>query len=170
MTNTHHKAILSLGSNLGDRTAWLKKAAKAINSLPETDITTRSSIYETEPLDVPKSFKDKSFLNAIVIIQTLLSATDLSNSIHNIEEQFQRKRETPNQPRTIDIDIITFDDLVSQDKELTLPHPRAHLRRFVLEPLAELLPESTLPGTTTTISTLLQSLPENPAVRLYREW
>jgi 2-amino-4-hydroxy-6-hydroxymethyldihydropteridine diphosphokinase len=164
---TIHTAILSLGSNIGDRAAWLKKAADALSALPDTKITFRSSIYETEPVDVPEEHSEQSFLNAVLIIETALSPQQLSDAVHKIEDQLQRTRNTPNQPRTIDIDIITQNDIISEDPALTLPHPRAHLRRFVLQPLAEIDPGFTLPGQTSPISELLKAIPEKPAVNLY---
>jgi len=167
MPVTLHSAILSLGSNLGNRAAWLTKATNSIAELPGTQINARSSIYETEPVDVPDQFNNESFLNAVIIIETQLTASRLSDSIHRIEDQLQRTRGIPNQPRTIDIDIITFDDLISDATGLTLPHPRAHLRRFVLQPLAEIEPDLILPGQKEDITTLLRSLPDLPSVKLF---
>lgn len=150
--------ILSLGSNMGDREAWLTKAAEAIAALPNTRITARSSIYETEAIDVPAEFEDQRFLNAVLIVETALAPKELSKAVHRIEDQLHRVRDITNQPRTIDIDIITFDNLISDDQDLTLPHPRAHLRGFVLEPLAEIAPDFVLPGQESTISELLRYL------------
>ena len=162
-------AILSLGSNLGDRAAWLSRAADAIESLPDTHITARSSIYETEPVDVPDEFKDKTFFNAVLLIETTLTPDELSDSVHRIEDQLQRTRLTPNQPRTIDIDLITFDGLISGNPLLTLPHPQSHLRRFVLQPLTEIAPDFILPEQTVPVHALLPQLPEIPAVRISSE-
>jgi len=162
-------AILSLGSNLGNRAAWLSQAAASIELLPDTHITSRSSIYETEPVDVPDEFKDKSFLNAVLLIETNLTPDELSDSVHRIEEQLQRKRLTPNQPRTIDIDVITFDGFISRDPSLTLPHPQSHLRRFVLQPLTEIAPDFILPEQMVPVHALLRQLPENPAVKISSE-
>lgn len=156
---THpHKAILSLGSNIGDRADWLTRATEAIAALPSTRIIARSSLYKTEAVNVPAEFKDQSFLNAVLIVETTLSPKQLSKAVHQIEDQLQRTRDIPNQPRTIDIDIITFDNLISDDKDLTLPHPRAHLRGFVLHPLAELAPNLILPGQKATVTELLALL------------
>ena len=166
MPETLYKAILSLGSNIGNRAEWLIKATEAVAKLPETSIAARSSIYETEAVDVPAEFKEQSFLNAVLIVETTLTPKQLSEAIHQIEDQLHRTREISNQPRTIDIDIIAFDNIISDDKELTLPHPRAHLRRFVLQPLAEIVPEFILPGQNTTVSDLLGKLPKKPAAEV----
>ncbi len=167
MTAPPHIAILSLGSNLGDRVRWLTKAMQALGALSATRIAARSSLYETEPVDVIAEHREKSFLNAVLIIETDLSPQQLSAAMHQIEADLQRTRNLPRQPRTIDIDIIAFDQQISADPELTLPHPRAHLRRFVLQPLAELTPELLLPGQTRSVADLLNALPEKPAVQLY---
>jgi len=167
MNVTLHKAVLSLGSNIGDRTSWLKKATQSVRNLPGTVVLSKSSIYETEPVDVPDQFTNESFLNAVIIIETQLTASQLSDSIHKIENQLQRVRGIPNQPRTIDIDIITFDDLISDTTQLILPHPRAHLRRFVLQPLAEIKPDLVLPGQTEDITALLRLLPDLPSVKFF---
>ncbi len=168
MPATPHKAILSLGSNLGDRAGWLRKATDALKSCPEIRITGRSSLYETEPVEVPERYSDDLYLNSVVLIETVLSPEQLSDAIHQIEDDLQRTRKGPNQPRTIDIDMIAFDQLISEAPELTLPHPRAHLRRFVLQPLAELAPDIILPGQKANVSELLKVLPVRPAVTRYR--
>jgi 2-amino-4-hydroxy-6-hydroxymethyldihydropteridine diphosphokinase len=160
-----HKAILSLGSNIGDRADWLAKAAAAVAALPDTQISARSSIYETEAVDVPTEFRDQPFLNAVLLIETTLTAQQLSTAVHLIEDQLERTRNIPNQPRTIDIDIITFDNLISHDANLTLPHPQAHQRRFVLQPLVEIAPEFTLPSQTVSVAELLNKLPHEPTVK-----
>lgn len=161
-----HTAVLALGSNLGDRVSWLAQALQALTALPGTKLTRCSSLYESEPVEVAAKDQDKPFINAVLLIETGLTPTQLSNSVHQIEEQLLRTRQRPNQPRTIDIDIITFDNIISSDLHLTLPHPRAHLRRFVLQPLAEINPKFIIPGQTATVKALLESLPENPAVKL----
>ena len=164
-----HTAILSLGSNLGDRAAWLSRAAAAVAQLPGTRITARSSLYETEPVDVPAEHADKPFLNAVLIIATQLDSEELSVAVHTIEDQLERSRETYNSPRTIDIDIIAFDREIRVAPKLTLPHPGAIQRRFVLQPLAEIAPDYTLPGQKKSVSELLEHLPESPAANLSAE-
>ncbi|MFO7936683.1 MAG: 2-amino-4-hydroxy-6-hydroxymethyldihydropteridine diphosphokinase [Kiritimatiellia bacterium] len=164
-----HAAILSLGSNLGKRIMWMGYAADAIDSLTDTHITARSSIYETEPVDVPEKFRDEYFLNAVLLVETILMPHRLSAAVHSIEARLQRRRDTPNQPRTIDIDIISFDRLISDKPSLILPHPRAHERRFVLQPLSEIAPDLILPKQKKNVRALLKTLPETPAVRISPE-
>lgn len=164
-----HQAILSLGSNIGDRAEWLIRATAAIAALPNTQICARSSIYETEAMDVPAEFREQAFLNKVLMIETSLSAEQLSTHVHAIEKQLERTRAILNQPRTIDIDIITFDNLISNDQELTLPHPRAHQRRFVLQPLVEIAPHFTLPGQMVSATDLLKRLPDEPSVKISEE-
>ena len=98
------------------------------------------------------------FLNAVVLLDTALEPLELLCETQSIENAFGRVRSVPNAPRTLDIDILFVGDLVLNTPELTLPHPRAHLRRFVLEPLAELLPDFTLPNQTQTVNQLLNKL------------
>jgi 2-amino-4-hydroxy-6-hydroxymethyldihydropteridine diphosphokinase len=142
MSNLNSTAILSLGTNIEPREKHLAQARSRINDLPSTEIFRESSIIETEPVDVPEEFQDKKFLNQVVIIKTSLDVNDFSNKIHKIEDEMGRIRgPIRNTPRPIDIDIITFDNLVINTPELTLPHPRAHERDFVMTPLKELIPD-----------------------------
>ena len=133
-------AVLSLGSNQGDREGWLSFARKRLET-PHCRLVAASRIRETEPVGTPEEFKELTYLNQAVIAETDLSADAFSDFIHGIEAAAGRVRTgRRNTPRTLDIDIITFGDLVQQKPELTLPHPRARQRRFVMEPLAELCP------------------------------
>ena len=95
-------------------------------------------MIETEPVDVPPEFASMKFLNQVLVFETALGPRDFSRRMHAIEEQLGRVRTVRNGPRTIDIDLIDFNGLVSDDPELTLPHPRARERDFVMRPLAEL--------------------------------
>lgn len=162
----HHDVVLSLGSNQGDRFAWLTRAREALEAWPEIRLLACSPVYETEPDGVPQAFALHRFLNQVVLVTTILAPEVFSNAVHAIEERLGRTRgAVPGSPRTIDIDIIAFGTLRSDAPELTLPHPRARLRRFVLQPLADLRPELVLPGDTRSVSDLLRSLPPGPAVR-----
>jgi 2-amino-4-hydroxy-6-hydroxymethyldihydropteridine diphosphokinase len=169
MSALPHRAVLSLGSNLGDRAEWLRRAVAALDELCDTCVTVRSSLYETEPVDVPEEHRAGSFLNAVAILETRLDPSRLSSAVHAIEDRLGRTRQFYNQPRTIDIDIIAFDNLISSTPALILPHPQAHLRRFVLQPLAEAEPEFVLPGQHRTVAQLLSALPAKPAVTLSSE-
>ena len=132
------RAIVSLGSNLEPRADYLKRAIAALSSLPGTRFAKASSVIETEPVDVPPEFAALKFLNQVAVFETSLDPFDFSRRMHAIEDGLGRVRTVRNGPRTIDIDLIDFGGKAIDTPELTLPHPRAHLRDFVLRPLAEL--------------------------------
>ena len=135
------QAVVSLGSNIEPREARLADARAAIAALPETRLVKASSVRETEPVDVPAEFREQRFLNQVVVCETALEAHDFLRRLQAIEASQGRVRgPVRNVPRTIDLDLIAFGGLVLDEPELTLPHPRAHQRAFVLEPLAEVLP------------------------------
>lgn len=159
------EAILSLGSNQGDRLTWLKQACTALDALQDVRLLERSPMYETEPVNVPPCFTHDFYLNQIVIVETTLTPLAFSKAAHLIEQHLGRTRDViPNLPRTLDIDIITFGTLRTHTPELTLPHPRARERRFVLQPLADLRPDLVLPGETRSVADLLRTLPGVPRV------
>ena len=159
-------AILSLGSCMGDKAAVIEAAIAALAALPSSRLTARASLYETEPVDVDPRFGDLIFLNTVVALETALPADDLSTAVHEIEFRLGRRRSgIRHEPRTIDIDIVALGDLTCDRPDLRLPHPEAANRRFVMEPLAEILPDFVLPGQSLTAAALLATLPERPAVR-----
>lgn len=132
------RAIVSLGSNIEPRTDYLTRAIAALSSLPETTFVKASSVIETEPIDVPFEFVALKFLNQVAVFDTKLDVFDFSRRMHAIENTLGRVRTVRNGPRTIDIDLIDFGGQVINTPELTLPHPRARDRVFVLRPLKEL--------------------------------
>ena len=132
------RAIVSLGSNLGNREENLAKALSALSAMPCTALEKASSVIETEPVDVPEEFAGLRFLNQAAVFLTSLSAEEFSRRMHAIEDDMGRVRTVRNGPRTIDIDLIDFGGIVMDTPELTLPHPRAAERDFVCRPLAEL--------------------------------
>ena len=138
MAKQNQKVIVSLGSNLEPRADYLERALGALAAMPETRLVRASSVIETEPVDVPAEFAAMKFLNQVAIFETNLDPFDFSRRMHEIEDDLGRVRTVRNGPRTIDIDLIDFGGQVIDTPELTLPHPRAHLRDFVLRPLAEL--------------------------------
>lgn len=166
------EAILSLGSNLSDRLANLIRACDALCRLPETRILARSHVYETAPVDAPASGLSPDYLNAVVLLETALEVHRFSHAMHAIETRLGRTRGPERgAPRVIDIDLIAFGDLVRAEPGLQLPHPRAAVRRFVCEPLAELRPELILPGQPRTVRELLAALPAAPRVaRAAEQW
>ena len=155
--------ILSLGSNIEPRNAFIEKALQALSALPGTYHLRCSSIYETEPVGVPETERECIFLNAVVVLETSLPPHIFSTTIHAIEERLGRTRTgVYGVARTIDIDIIAFGDMILNTPELILPHPCAHHRVFVLQPLAELLPSYVLPGQQQTVTQLLKTLESSP--------
>ena len=132
------RAIVSLGSNLEPRADYLRRAIAALSSLPGTRFVKASSVIETEPVDVPPEFAALKFLNQVAVFETALDPFDFSRRMHAVEDDLGRVRTVRNGPRTIDIDLIDFGGQVIDTPELILPHPRAHLRSFVQEPLRDL--------------------------------
>ena len=132
------RAVVSLGSNVEPRAEYLARALAALDALPSTRLVKASSVIETEPVDVPPEFAHLKFLNQAALFETALEVHDFSRRMHGIEDALERVRTVRNGPRTIDIDLIDFDGIVLNEPELTLPHPRAAERDFVLRPLAEL--------------------------------
>jgi len=139
------RAVLSLGSNLGDRLANLQDALNTLAETPDVWVTTISPVYETEPVDSPADAE--LYLNAIVLADTTLTPTRLLERALTIEDAYGRSRSGIfNEPRTLDIDVISVGDKILEEESLTLPHPRAHQRAFVLKPWLDLEPSADLPG------------------------
>ena len=133
------RVIICLGSNVEPRLEYLDRAQDALCSLPGTRLVASSGTDETDPVGVPEEFKGQMFLNRILVFETDLAPEDFSNRMHRIEDDLGRVRgEVRNIPRTIDIDMIDYEGVVSDDPGLTLPHPRARERDFVMEPLKRL--------------------------------
>ena len=135
----NHKIIIGIGGNLKaiDGTHPIKVAMKAISYFKDYSIkvTNQSSWYETEP--IPKS-EQPNFFNCIVFANTNLNELDVLKSLHEIEDKLGRKRRIVNEARVIDLDLIDYSNKILISKKIVIPHPRAHQRRFVMEPLAEL--------------------------------
>ena len=136
-------AVLALGSNLGDRLGTLQGCVQAIGGLPDTDVLAISPVYETVPVGGPAQ---PDYLNAVLVVQTGLAPRDLLEAAHRIEADFGRVREERFGPRTLDIDIISYAGQISTDPVLTLPHPRAHERAFVLAPSHDIEAQAEVPG------------------------
>ena len=137
------RVVLAAGANLGDRLGTLQGCVEAIGRLPETDVLAISPVYETDPVGGPAQ---PDYLNAVLIAATGLGPRDLLDAAHRIEAEFGRVRAERFGPRTLDIDIISYAAQVSSDPVLTLPHPRAHERAFVLAPWHDIDAEATVPG------------------------
>jgi 2-amino-4-hydroxy-6-hydroxymethyldihydropteridine diphosphokinase len=138
------RAVLALGSNLGERMTALQGAVNALADTPDVWLTGVSPVYETNPVNCPP--EAKTFLNAVVLIDTTLAASRLMDRALAIEDAFERERsETPNAPRTLDVDLIVVGDRRSDEDHLQLPHPRATERAFVLQPWFDLEPDAEFP-------------------------
>lgn len=164
-----HTAYLGLGSNLGDRAAHLLRAMTALIS-GDLRLSAASSIYETEPVDVTDQPK---FLNMVVAVTApRLEPFSLLNFCLATETRLGRQRMIERGARTVDIDLLLLDDLAVDETrhgvELVLPHPRLHLRRFVLTPLAEIAPHLKHPVLGETMSHLLGAVRDAASVRIYR--
>jgi 2-amino-4-hydroxy-6-hydroxymethyldihydropteridine diphosphokinase len=151
---------LSLGSNVGDREAQLRDAQHRLARLGR--VIAVSSLYETEPVELTQQ---PWFLNCAVAIETSDTPAQLMASVLRIEEEMGRRRVQNKGPRSIDIDILLFADVIMESSELTIPHPAMHHRRFVLEPLAEIAPQALHPVFKKTIRELLNALTAGQTVR-----
>jgi 2-amino-4-hydroxy-6-hydroxymethyldihydropteridine diphosphokinase len=136
-------AVLSVGSNLGDRLGTLQECVTAIGRLPDTDVLAISPVYQTAPVGGPPQ---PDYLNAVLAVATGLGPGDLLAALHGIEASFGRVRKERFGPRTLDVDIVSYQGELSDDPVLTLPHPRAHERAFVLAPWHDIEPGAELPG------------------------
>jgi len=151
-------AFLSMGSNLGDRMRNLKKAMTLLSSHPDVFVQNVSSVYETDPVDL---LDQGDFLNLVCRIETELTPLELLHYIQTIEQILLRERTMRFGPRTIDVDILTFDDIVMHTHELTLPHLRMGQRAFVQIPLREILNAETVQKDLDPSVRLFGTLPEN---------
>lgn len=153
---------LALGTNLGDRAANL---AEALRQLPDAGVLVRqtSSVYETEPRDVPDQ---PAFLNQVLEAGTEAFPIQLLKRLQAIERAMGRRRLTPKGPRVIDLDLLFYEAKVMQTAVLELPHPRIAERRFVLEPLAEIAPDLWHPVHKKTVRELLREAPAQGVRRL----
>ncbi|WP_329365742.1 2-amino-4-hydroxy-6-hydroxymethyldihydropteridine diphosphokinase [Streptomyces sp. NBC_01483] len=138
------RAVLSLGSNLGNRLETLQGSIDALEDTPGVRVKAVSPVYETEPWGVEPG-SQPTYFNAVVVLKTTLPPSSLLERAHAIEEAFHRVRDQRWGPRTIDVDIVAYADVVSGDPVLTLPHPHAHERAFVLAPWHDVEPEAQLP-------------------------
>jgi 2-amino-4-hydroxy-6-hydroxymethyldihydropteridine diphosphokinase len=156
-----HKVVyLSLGSNLGDREANLRLAIEKLKTIG--DPTLVSSFYETEPVELALQ---PWFLNCAVKLDTEKMPRQLMAATLALEQELGRQRKQQKGPRTIDIDILLFGSSVVKLPSLTIPHPKMHQRRFVLEPLAEIAPEVRHPVFKRTIRELRDALPAGQTVK-----
>lgn len=152
-------AFVALGSNLGESADIIHRAVERLQSLSAAPLL-RSTLIKTRPVDCPAG--SPPFVNAVVGLRPLASETPqtLLRHLRHLEMEFGRKpKKILNEPRVLDLDLIAFGSQIVNSPELALPHPRARLRRFVLEPLHEIAPDFVLPGQNKSVRELLLSLP-----------
>jgi 2-amino-4-hydroxy-6-hydroxymethyldihydropteridine diphosphokinase len=158
-------AFVALGSNLGDSDRTIRAAMARLQKISINPLL-KSSLWQTAPVDCPAG--SPMFINAVAGLTPRAGETpeSLLARLGQIEKDFGRKlKEILNEPRPLDLDLIAYGSEIRATKELTLPHPRAHLRRFVLQPLSEIAPDLILPGQTKTVAQLLRGLNSPEGVR-----
>jgi 2-amino-4-hydroxy-6-hydroxymethyldihydropteridine diphosphokinase len=138
------RAIVALGSNLGDRLALLRRGLALLAAHDDVDVLRVSRVYETAPVGGPAG--QPAYLNAVVAVETAMRPIDLLGLLHVIEAAADRERVVRWGPRTLDLDVVDIEGSVSDDPVLTLPHPRAHERAFVLLPWLDVEPDAVLAG------------------------
>ena len=136
-------AYVALGANIGDPAATVVSALAALAGLPESRVLRTSPLYRTAPVGLRNQ---PDFINAAAALETALGAEVLLDALLDLEVRFGRRRRDRNGPRTLDLDLLLHNDSEIDLPRLTLPHPRLHLRAFVLRPLAEIAPDLTIPG------------------------
>jgi 2-amino-4-hydroxy-6-hydroxymethyldihydropteridine diphosphokinase len=157
------QAAIALGSNLGDRLAHMRAGVAGLKRLGSVEKI--SSLYETAPVGGPEQ---EDYLNAVVILDTGLTPGDLFVGLIRIEVEDGRVRVEPWGPRTLDLDLIVYGTERVEEPDLVVPHPRAHLRRFVLDPLAEIWPDAMLGAFTA--KALSATVSRQDVVLLHRHW
>jgi 2-amino-4-hydroxy-6-hydroxymethyldihydropteridine diphosphokinase len=167
------RVFLGLGSNLGDRRAGLGEAVRRIEAMGVV-VARQSSIYETEPV----GFLDQPyFLNQVIEAYVEVDpdssppsqARSLLGALQGVERDMGREQNLRDGPRVIDIDLLLYGSLVLARADIAVPHPRMHLRRFVLEPICEIAPRAVHPSTGKTFRDLLEELEDRSVVRLYEK-
>ncbi|MBE2285579.1 MAG: 2-amino-4-hydroxy-6-hydroxymethyldihydropteridine diphosphokinase [Prosthecobacter sp.] len=150
---------IALGSNLGDRAENLRLGIERLLArVPDVVLSASAPVYETEPVDCAPG--TQAFLNTVIELEAPCSPQELHQHLKAVESALGRPEQRErNSPRTLDLDLLYADDVVSDDPVLILPHPRLHLRRFVLQPLADIRPDLVLPRQTLTVAELLAQLP-----------
>jgi 2-amino-4-hydroxy-6-hydroxymethyldihydropteridine diphosphokinase len=156
------RAFIGLGSNLGDREANLRQALESLAQAPQTTVVRASSLYDTEPIGVEDQ---PHFLNAVAQLETQLTPRQLLWNLMLVERRLGRVRTQRWGPRTIDLDLLLYEDVVMEEDDLELPHPELAKRSFVLVPLVELEPLLPHPVTGETMLSLLQRLGARPLAK-----
>lgn len=142
------QAFVALGSNLADPIQQVQKAFIALEHIPNTRVIKKSSLYQTAPIgyDAEQVAQVPDFINAVVALETDLAPLALLDALFAIENNAGRERPYPNAPRVLDCDLLLYEDTLLNTSKLTLPHPRMHMRGFVLLPLFEIAPDLSIPN------------------------
>ncbi|MGC2458692.1 MAG: 2-amino-4-hydroxy-6-hydroxymethyldihydropteridine diphosphokinase [Gallionellaceae bacterium] len=148
-----HNVFVGLGSNLSDPRAQVLRAMQALGNLPHTTILAHSSLYRSAPIGF---LQQPDFINAVVRLDTELAPKAMLDVLLELERNCGRTREFLNAPRTLDLDILLYDNLQYHEHGLTIPHPQMHKRAFVLQPLLEIAPDCAIPGIGPAAEALLQ--------------
>ena len=159
-------AFIGFGSNLGNRIDLCDRAVTLLSLLPHSRLDAVSSLYETEPIDDGAAPGPEWFLNGVVQIETDIAPKSLLEICREIERALGRDPENRKGPRTLDLDLLLYDDCILNEPALTIPHPRLHQRRFVLAPLAELDPDRRHPVLMQSLRNLLAGSVDQSVVRL----
>jgi len=136
-------AYIGIGANLGDAAAQVRAAMVALDEMPASRLIRASSLYRTAPVGYTAQ---PDFVNAAALVETALAPRELLAELRGIEQRHGRERSFKNAPRTLDLDLLLYDDRVIADPQLTVPHPRLHKRAFALAPLVEIAPACVVPG------------------------
>ena len=143
MAGEMHTAFVGLGSNLDGPRNQVLRALQALDGLPQTRVVARSSLYRSAPVG---HLEQPDFINAVAKLETALNPRALLDALLGLERERGRTREFRNAPRTLDLDVLLYDDSRYHEHGLTIPHPQMHLRAFVLRPLLEIAPDCAIPG------------------------
>ncbi|HWJ79308.1 MAG TPA: 2-amino-4-hydroxy-6-hydroxymethyldihydropteridine diphosphokinase [Niallia sp.] len=161
-----NEAYLSLGSNIGDRFKYLEDAVRLLHHCPDIQVKSVSSVYETDPV----GFEEQDlFLNIVVKVTTNLSAFSLLEVCQNVEKELGRKRLIRWGPRTIDLDILLYNQENIESEKLIVPHPRMEERAFVLIPLMEIAPNLSLPNKSISLKDSVKLLGDKEGVRVWKQ-
>jgi 2-amino-4-hydroxy-6-hydroxymethyldihydropteridine diphosphokinase len=160
VSKTRHmkEAYVALGSNLEPRGRYIQRALDLIDEHANMKVDTVSAVYETEPVGGPEG--QPEFLNAVARIKTTLSPHELLKALQGIEKELGRKRDVFWGPRTIDLDILLYEQEIVSTDDLIIPHPLMHERRFVMQPLAQIAPDVMHPVLMMSARTILESMGE----------